>query len=92
MSVRFVVSAIGKEIQPQIQAFISANASAASQLTSSDSDKGAEDLANAIAYGVAKALTSSGFVAAMSAGVCPPAGGPFGSLISTALSGAALEL
>ena len=72
---RRTMSALGNEIAPSIKAFIKANADA--MVNDGTVDSGAEALGHAIAYGVAKALSSGSLSVAFTAGgVVPPSGNP----------------
>jgi len=89
--VKIVMSPLANEIQPAIEAFIKMNSAAAAQMQSSTPDDGAAALSQAIAYGIAKALSGPTFSMALAAGVATPGGGPVGTLISTVLLGTAFE-
>ena len=67
-------SALAMEIAPQIKQFIIGNAEAAKNKDSSSAADGAEDLSNAIAYGVCVALTSTVFLSVFGPSIClaPP--------------------
>lgn len=92
--VKFSTSALGKSIVNDVKKFISDNGKAmegdGDQLTT---DKAADALANAIAYGIAKAFSSTVVQVAFSTGgICPPAGGPVGSMIFSILKPQATEV
>jgi len=89
--VKITLSALGLSIVGDIEAFIKANNDAAALASSSSPDDGAKALANAIAYGIAKALTSPSVQAAMSAGVCGTPGTPVGTLIFNILKPQCIE-
>ena len=82
-------SVLGKSVVNKISSFIEANGKAMeSDATPED---GAKALANAIAYGVCLALSDAKVQSAFSAGVCPPAGGPVGTLIFSPLQASTKE-
>jgi len=91
MAKRFVVSPLGKEVQGAVQSFIENNAKEAADLKDTTLEDSAEAMSQVIAYGIAKALSGSSFGIGMASGVCPPSGGPFGSLIQLGLIGVATE-
>jgi len=95
--IKRTTSPIGLSIQKDIESFISDNAKALEQdmvAGNKDSDPvatAAKALSHAIAYGVAKGLASSGMQSAFSAGICPPSGGPVGTLIFNVLKAQSTE-
>lgn len=86
--VKFSTSALGLSIVSDIERFLKTNADALANDTEVSSDDGTRALAHAIAFGVAKALASPSFVAALTAGVGPTTPGP---LINTALAPQVIE-
>jgi len=85
-------SPLGALIAPAITDFIKQNANASLNDKEMSPDEGAEALGNAIAYGIAKALSSVPVQIAFQAGVATPGGGPVGTLIFTPLSISCKEL
>lgn len=67
--IKYSTSAMGAYLTPKIKSFILDNAQAT--LNDGDISIGAEIKANAIAYGISLALSSSIFKSAFSAGVVP---------------------
>jgi hypothetical protein len=86
--VRFTTSILGASIVGDVKKFLTQNAKAVANETSMTPEQGAEALANAICYGIAKAMSSPSFQAALAAGVGPASAG---SLINTALQPSVLE-
>lgn len=88
-------SALGQEIVSSIKSFIDTNASGVEgdgdQMTV---EKAAEIEANTIAYGIAKALSSTSLKTVLStSGVVPPSGSStFGQVLANAISGIATEV
>jgi len=83
------------EIVQSIKSFISSNASAVEGDGDSMSiETAAEIEANAIAYGIAKALSSNAFKTTLStSGIVPPSGSPtFGQILGNAISSIATEV
>lgn len=72
---RKVISAVSSEIAPAIKSFLKANSDASAQ-GETKVDQGNTALAHAIAFGIAKAFASNGFITAMAACIIPPGGGP----------------
>jgi hypothetical protein len=85
MMIKFSISVLGKEIEPGIESFIKANMTATKNDHTKPED-GAKMLAHAIAYGIAKAFSSSTFQTALKAGIATPGGGPVGQLIGAVLT------
>jgi hypothetical protein len=71
---RMAISPISASIKNDIAAFIKSNANAMANDTSGAG--GSDALAHAIAYGIAKAFASNGFLTAFAACIIPPGGGP----------------
>lgn len=84
------VSTLGLSIVGPIKSFILANMNAMGVGSSSSSD-GDTAIANAIAFGIAKALGGSVMASVFAAGIATPVGGPFGSLIATAWAPVMIE-
>lgn len=84
-------SLIGKAIVGDIEAFIKANNDAAALASSLSPDDGAKALAHAIAYGIAKALSSSSFQAVTVAGICGAPGTPVGTTMFNVLKTQCIE-
>ena len=78
---RQTTSTIGRAIVNDIKNFINANATAASAQKEATPEEGAEAMAHAISYGIAKALSTPQMQAAFAVGIAPPSGGPVGNLI-----------
>ena len=78
---RQTTSIIGRTIVNDIKKFINDNSVVASTQKESTPEEGAEAMAHAISYGIAKALSTPQMQAAFTAGIAPPSGGPVGSLI-----------
>ena len=83
--VKMTTSVLGQSIVNDIESFIKTNADAAAKADSASPDDGAKALANAIAYGIAKALASASVQSACVAGVDPVTGAPIGNLIFSVL-------
>ena len=82
--VRRSTSALGMILANDIKKFMVDNINA----TKNDNltpEQGAEMIANAIGYGIAKALSSTVFSTALNAGIIPPGGGVVGSLVNPVL-------
>lgn len=88
--VRIPASAMALSIAPAIKSFLEANANAMAK-DEGDISAGSKALADAIAYGIAKAFASSTFTSALAMGIAPPGGGPVGTLISAPLAITCLE-
>lgn len=88
---KMTMSALGLSIVGDIEAFIKANSQQAANSDSATPDDGAKALANAIAYGIAIALASPTFQAAMSAGVCGAPGTPVGTTMYSLLKPFCIE-
>jgi len=90
---RFSISALGKYLEPKIEAFLKENIDYMKLQKKSTYEAGSEMIANAIAYGMALALSSSIMKSAFAAGIAPPpvspsvvtAGGPVGQWIYSTL-------
>jgi len=86
------ISTLALEIQPQIEAFMAQKAAAAAASDSATAQDGADDLAAAISYGIAKAWSSGTLQSAMSGWVVPPSGGPVGGTFFSTLKPVATEV
>jgi len=89
---RQTMSVIGKSIVGSIKNFMIANANSMAIQKESTPEEGAEAMAHAISYGIAKALSTPQMQAAFSAGIAPPSGGPVGSLIFLQIKANTLEV
>ena len=89
MIIKRSMSVLGLEIVNDIKSFIAENTEAMISDPETSKADGSEMLANAIAYGVAKALASVSFNTALKAGVGPASAG---TLISTALQPTVIEV
>jgi hypothetical protein len=86
-TIRFSKSALGISIVSDIEKFINDNANASENDKSSTHEDGAKALANAIAYGISRALSDISVQTAFYTGIVPPTvGGNPGMLIHNALS------
>jgi len=86
--VRFTTSILGASIVSDVKKFLIQNAKSAATDTSMTPEQGAEALANAMCFAIAKAMSSKPFQAALIAGVGPTSAG---SLINTALQPTVVE-
>jgi len=86
--VKPATSVLAMSIAPMIKSFIDTNQEALVANPESTSGDGNDLLANAIAFGIAKALASPSFQTALAAGVGPASAG---SLINTALQPQVIE-
>jgi len=86
-TIRTTKSVLGNSIVGDVERFLNDNAKAMENDTDITPEDGAKAMANAIAYGIAKALADPKVKASFAAGICPPAGGPVGNLIFSPLSG-----
>jgi len=83
---RFSVSTLGKYLEPKIEKFLIDNINHMKKQNKSVYQDGSEMIANAIAYGVSLALSSSIMQSAFAVGIAPPpvppstvtVGGPLG--------------
>ena len=89
--VRRTTSALGNSIVNDVKKFISDNARAMENDTNITPDIGAEAMGHAIAYGIAKALSNKLVQSAFYTGICPPVGGPVGSLMYAPLKSSTTE-
>lgn len=89
--VRRTTSALGNSIVNDVKKFIMDNAEAMGNDKDVTPDHGAEAMGHAIAYGIAKALSDGLVQSAFYAGICPPVGGPVGSLMYIPLKASTTE-
>ena len=84
-------SLIGKSIAPQVSQFLQDNAKAIETQQGVTLEESMFDLANAISYGVCKALSSPQMQTAFSAGNVPPTGLAVGNVIFKGIEAASRE-
>jgi hypothetical protein len=91
--IRTATSPLSLSIVGDIERFINDNATAASTDREGKPEDGAKAISHAIAYGIAKALSSqliqNAFVIG---GICLPAGGPVGQQIHTMIQSVSTEV
>ena len=89
--VKKATSSLGKSLAISISSFMKTNADAIALSDSVKTEEGIDAIANAIAYGIAKGLSSPQMQAAFLVGIAPAGGGPVGKLIFTPLQGTTTE-
>ncbi len=72
-------------VKAKLLPVLKAKAAAASLKKSATPDDGINDLAEAIAFGVAAGLSDPALIAAISGVIVPPVGGPVGTMLSAAI-------